>query len=62
MQRLRLTGITPIFIQGDDHAYWLCTRVNKDQNTDLQRSALNCAGCERILRIKSAALSPTDWG
>lgn len=33
-----------------------------DQNTDLQRNALNCAGCERILRTKSVALSPTDRG
>ena len=23
-----------------------------DQNTDLQRNALNCAGCELILKIK----------
>lgn len=28
-----------------------------DQNTDLQRSALNCAGCERIGRLLEAGES-----
>lgn len=31
-----------------------------DQNTELQRNALECAGCELIFEIKSAARSPTD--
>ncbi|STJ03241.1 DNA invertase [Escherichia coli] len=31
-----------------------------DQNTDLQRNALNCAGCELILKIKSAERNQPD--
>ncbi len=32
-----------------------------DQNTDLQRNALNCVGCELIFEDKISGTKSVDW-